>query len=114
MATFDFTPYAVGGATRPDTFSGLNPQFLEALGAMFSAAPPDIQQHLRVMSGYRSPEKQSELWQNALKKYGDPEIADNWVAPPGRSNHNHGEAVDLRFLDPAAQEYVHAHAAARP
>lgn len=110
MATFNWNQFAVGGAQRPDSFSGLDPTFNSALQALFTAAPPEIQQSLRVTSGFRSPEKQAELWQNALNKYGDPEIADNWVAPPGRSNHNHGRAVDLKYLSPAATEWAHANA----
>lgn len=50
---------------------------------------------LWVKSGYRTPERQQQLWADALRRYGDPEIADNWVARPGTSNHEHGWAVDL-------------------
>lgn len=46
-------------------------------------------------SGYRSPETQETLWQNALKKYGSPEAARKWVAPPGSSAHQTGRAIDL-------------------
>ncbi len=107
---FDFGPYAVGGAARPDSFSGLSPEFRASLAKMLLAAPPEIQQALRITSGYRSPERQAELWQGALTKYGSPEAARKWVAPPGRSNHNHGQAVDLKYLSPAATEWAHANA----
>lgn len=102
--------YAVGGASRPDSFSGLSPEFAGSLAAMFQGAPPDIQNVLRISSGYRSPERQGQLWQAALAKYGSEAAARKWVAPPGRSNHNHGQAVDLKFLDPRAQAWVHANA----
>jgi LAS superfamily LD-carboxypeptidase LdcB len=46
-------------------------------------------------SGIRSTGRQTELWNEALAKYGDPEIADNWVARPSTSNHESGLAVDL-------------------
>lgn len=108
---FDWTPYLVGGGTRPDAITGLDPRFNSALAQLFQAAPDNIRQNLRVTSGYRSNEVQKGLWENALKKYGDPEIADNWVARPGKSNHNHGGAVDFKFLDPSAQDWVHKNAA---
>lgn len=102
--------YAVGGATRPDSFSGLRPEFTSALARLFQEAPANVQNGLRVSSGYRSPERQSQLWAEALTKYGSPEAARKWVAPPGRSQHNHGGAVDLKYLDPAAKEWAHANA----
>lgn len=108
---FDWTQFATGGAARPDSFTGMDPRFAGALSQMFAAAPPEVQQSLRVSSGYRSPEKQAELWQGALAKYGSPEAARKWVAPPGRSQHNHGNAADLKYLSPAAQEWAHANAA---
>jgi hypothetical protein len=46
-------------------------------------------------SGYRTPERQVELWEDALARYGDPELADDWVARPGTSMHERGLAVDL-------------------
>lgn len=50
---------------------------------------------LDVVSGVRSTEHQQELWEAALQKYGDPEIADNWVARPGTSQHESGNAIDV-------------------
>lgn len=106
----DWTKFATGGARRPDSFSGMNPDFSAALGSMFAAAPPEIQQQLRVSSGYRSPQRQSELWQQALKKYGSPEAARKWVAPPGNSQHNHGHAADLKYLGADARKWAHENA----
>lgn len=112
MAEYDWTGHLVDGGTRPDAITGLDDAFEASLASMFAAAPPSIQDQLQIMSGYRSPERQAELWEAAVKKYGSPEAARKWVAPPGNSQHNHGNAVDLRFLDPAAQEWVHQNAAA--
>lgn len=95
---------------RPDSFSGLDQGFASALSNMFAAAPPEIAQHLRITSGFRSPERQAQLWQDALQKYGSPERARKWVAPPGRSNHNHGHAADLKYLDPSATTWAHENA----
>lgn len=43
----------------------------------------------RVVSGYRSYAEQAELYRRYLNGTG------NLAAPPGRSNHNHGLAVDM-------------------
>lgn len=48
-----------------------------------------------VVSGRRTTEQQAELWAGAMGRYGDPEIADDWVARPGTSMHERGLAVDL-------------------
>jgi len=90
----DFAPYAVGGATRPDAFSGLDPRFRASVWDLLQAAQADGV-NLRITSAYRSPEVQARLWENALAKYGSPEAARKWVAPPGRSQHNTGMAVDF-------------------
>lgn len=114
MATnpiFDFSGFSVGGAQRPDSFTGMDQGFNTALGGLFAAAPPDIQRQLQVTSGFRSPELQAKLWDQALQKYGSAEEARKWVAPPGRSQHNLGFAADLKFLDPAAKQWVRENAA---
>jgi hypothetical protein len=107
---WEWSPYLVDGGTRPDAITGLNDGFETSLANLFAGAPPEIQQQLRVMSAYRSPERQQQLWNEALVKYGTPEAARKWVAPPGNSQHNHGNAVDLRFLGEDAQKWVHANA----
>lgn len=111
MSTWNWSPFLIGGATRPDALSGMNPGFASSLQNMFSNAPPEIQQHLRMTSGFRSPERQQQLWDEALVKYGSEAEARKWVAPPGRSHHNHGTAADLKYLDPVAQKWAHDNAA---
>lgn len=86
----------------------LDPTFSKNLEAMFRAAPPNIR--TEIFSGYRSPERQQQLWEGALKKYGSPEAARKWVAPPGHSFHNKGFAADLKYLSPDARKWVHANA----
>lgn len=105
----DLAQYLAGGAaTRPDSLSGLNPEFSSALAQLFAAAPKG----LAINSAYRSPELQAQLWDDALAKYGSPEAARKWVAPPGRSQHGHGNAVDLGFSDDAARAWAHENAGA--
>lgn len=109
MAAFDFSPYAQGGAAaRPDSFTGMQDPFQQALARMLQDAPAEVQ--IGITSGYRSPEVQQRLWEEALAKYGSEAEARKWVAPPGKSQHNHGNAADLKFMSPAAQEWVHANA----
>lgn len=110
MADFDWSPYRVGGATRPDALSGMNAQFRAALQGLISSAPNGIREQLQVFSGYRSPTKQAELYNRALEKYGSPQAARQWVAPPNRSQHNKGMAADLKYLSPQAKAWVRENA----
>lgn len=70
---------------------GLHPALGSAVEDLIRASAGRV----RLVSGYRPPERQSALWADAVAKYGDPEVADNWVAPPGHSMHERGLAVDL-------------------
>lgn len=108
----DLASYGVEGGARPDAISGMTPGFSASLSNMIASAPESVRAGLKIGSGYRSTERQAELWADALKKYGSPEAARKWVAPPGNSQHNHGNAADLKFADPAAKQWVHANAAA--
>lgn len=99
-----------GGGQRADAITGLDPDFLAALDQLYQAAPPEMQRRLGIGSGYRSVERQRELW-DASDKSG------KWVARPGHSKHNHGQAVDFygdgRRLDkapPEIREWIHANA----
>ncbi len=74
-----------------DPFEGLAPLFSQQLQALIAASGGRI----RIESGYRSIEQQTRLWNEAVARYGSPEAARKWVAPPGKSNHNHGAAADL-------------------
>jgi hypothetical protein len=103
----------VGGigsdAVAGGKITGLNDNFRSGLGQMIEdakAAGFDID----VNSGFRSVERQQELWDAALKKYGSPEAARKWVAPPGRSMHNYGMAADLGYNTPGAADWAHQNA----
>jgi LAS superfamily LD-carboxypeptidase LdcB len=66
-------------------------QTRSALEKMFRAARDDGIE-LRVISGYRSSEYQSQLFARAVERYGDDQA---WVAVPGQSEHQLGTTVDL-------------------
>lgn len=107
---FNWDLHRSQGGLRDDAISGLDPAFRASLEDMITAAPPGIREGLSVMSGYRSVERQQELW-DASDKTG------KWVARPGHSQHNFGTASDLAWngkrLDEAPQEvqdWVHANA----
>lgn len=113
----DWTRYAIGGATRQDSFTGMQPDMQSRLYAFLQAADAGLGPGLQVYSGYRSPELQGELYQNALAKYGSEAEARKWVAPPGKSRHNTGQAADLKFngvrldqVSPEVQAWVRENA----
>lgn len=74
-----------------DAWTGLNADFRSRLQQLIAASGGKI--HL--VSGYRSEERQAELFRAAVKKYGSEQAARKWVAPPGKSHHNHGIAADM-------------------
>ena len=94
--------YATGNAD----VSGLDATFARQLDQFIAASPG-----ISVYSAYRSPQKQAGLWDAALKKYGSPDVARKWVAPPGRSYHGKGQAADLRFTGEGALSWAHENAA---
>lgn len=73
------------------TGEGLHPLLQTSVDRLLGAAKGAV----TLVSGRRSTERQGELWAEALARYGDPEIADDWVARPGTSMHERGLAVDL-------------------
>lgn len=99
--------YLVAGKD-PSHATGMDKEFSDRLARLLKDAPGS---GVKVKSGYRSTERQAQLYAAALKKYGSPQAARKWVAPPGRSNHNHGVAADLAYASPAVQQWAHANAA---
>lgn len=55
-----------------------------------------------VNGGWRSPEYQDQLFQEAIAEYGSPEEAARWVATAATSSHVSGDAVDIGELDATA------------
>jgi D-alanyl-D-alanine dipeptidase len=80
------------GAARKLLRPAYNAYVALKTAAEHDGIPPRL---LTVVSGYRSVSQQRRLWEEALRKYGSPERARVWVAPPGGSAHNTGRAIDL-------------------
>jgi len=64
---------------------------------------------LQINSAYRSDAEQAVLFREAVQKYGSQSAASKWVAPPGRSNHRIGRALDIN-LGPGVQTWLRANA----
>jgi D-alanyl-D-alanine carboxypeptidase len=79
----------------------LDPDLLDALRRAATDAEADGVK-FRVDSGWRSPEYQQQLLQDAVVKYGSHEEAARWVATPETSAHVSGDAVDIGPVDAAA------------
>ena len=80
-----------GPAGSPTGPPGLHPAMQVSVGRLLEASSGAVY----VVSGLRSSEEQARLWVEAVETYGDPEVADDWVARPGDSMHERGLAVDL-------------------
>eukprot|EP00913_Durusdinium_trenchii_P021275 g19988.t1 len=105
----DLTQYLAGGKDARH-ITGMSSSFEGKLTAMFAALPKELAGQIKINSGYRSEERQQQLWNDALRKYGSVAEARKWVAPPGKSQHNAGNAADLGYGSDAARQWAHANA----
>jgi hypothetical protein len=72
----------------------LDPALLDAVRrASMDAQPEGV--HIYVDSGWRSREYQAQLFRQAVSEYGSEAEAALWVATPGSSAHESGDAVDI-------------------
>ena len=74
--------------------ANLDPGLLDALRRAATDAADEGVEFL-VDSGWRSSKYQQQLLDEAISKYGSEEKAARWVAPPDRSAHVSGDAVDI-------------------
>lgn len=91
------------------SLEGLHPTLMRPRVEAVLADPEAVHLGLYVVSAFRSIIRQQQLWNAALDKYKDPEVADNWVARPGTSNHGpklegYGTAVDFGLPNVKAVE----------
>jgi len=77
----------------------VNKTFMGNVAGMAREYKAKTGKDILITSGYRSKEKQAALYNAAVQKYG-PDQASKWVAPPGRSFHEKGLAVDLNKSNP--------------
>jgi hypothetical protein len=111
-----FTPYAPPGgggggsetapsgggsfgscSLRENAIEGLSPDFQQRVATLILAANMEMGGAMNVYSGYRSIAHQKQLFEAEIAKRGSVEAARVFVAPPGRSMHNFGLAVDLAW-----------------
>ncbi|KQS64511.1 hypothetical protein ASG39_11185 [Rhizobium sp. Leaf371] len=90
--------------------SGMSSAFEGKLEKLLGALPKEMAGQITITSGFRSVERQQQLWQQALAKYGSVAEARKWVAPPGNSQHNKGNAADLGYGSDAARKWTHDNA----
>ncbi len=95
-----------GGVSGARGKSGFDTGFEKSLNRLLK----DFNGQVKVTSGYRSPQRQAQLYAAALKKYGSAAKARKMVAPPGKSNHGRGLAADLGFANAKVRQQVHANA----
>jgi zinc D-Ala-D-Ala carboxypeptidase len=85
----------------PPGVANLDPDLLGALREAATDAAGDGVEFV-VNSGWRSPEHQERLLQEAVAKYGSEEEAARWVATADTSPHVSGDAVDIGPSDATA------------
>src|SRR5688500_18420278 len=96
------------GHARPGP-DGLVPALLGALRrAAIDADHAGLR--LRIVSGRRTAAHQARLFREAIAEHGSAAEAARWVAPPDRSAHVSGDAVDIGPAEAAA--WLSAHGAA--
>lgn len=78
--------------------TGLNPVFLK----MFNDWNASLGNHFSILSGFRSSAQQAELYRRYLNGTG------NLAAPPGRSNHEKGLAIDVSPGTGWAPKYINS------
>lgn len=101
-----------GTTVFDDQYAGvanLKPALVRALRKAATQAAADGVE-LYVESGWRSRRYQEELFREAVSQYGSEEKAAQWVAIPGTSAHETGDAVDVGHSDATA--WLAAHGAA--
>jgi D-alanyl-D-alanine carboxypeptidase len=81
--------------------ANLDPDLLQALREAATNAVDDGIEFY-VNSGWRSPEYQEQLLDEAVSKYGSEKEAARWVATPHTSPHVSGDAVDIGHSDSTA------------
>lgn len=75
-------------------------QLVKQLNARYLVARAAAQKKgydINITSGYRSVDRQSYLFKQAVKKHGSKAEATKWVLPAEKSNHPWGLAIDINY-----------------
>jgi hypothetical protein len=105
-------PLGSGRLSESATVAGrvdfVHPLLLNRFNAAKMAADADGV-NLYITSGYRSRERQGELFAEAVVKYGSESEAAKWVLPPQFSHHPEGLALDINYPgDRAGAQWLEA------
>jgi D-alanyl-D-alanine carboxypeptidase len=92
--------------SRYPGIANLDPDLLRALRQAATRAEKEGIEFF-VTSGWRSRGYQEQLFRQAVSEYGSAEKAAHWVAIPGTSAHESGNAVDLGQSDATAWLFAH-------
>ena len=82
-------------ANVPGQLQDMRADAAAALEEMVAACKEEIGVTLKAVSGYRSYQRQSTIYQNKLDRVGTREKADQFVARPGASEHQLALAMDV-------------------
>lgn len=93
--------------TRPkNVVTGLHPK-VELRFKVARAAAKTEGVHLYIASVFRSYERQTYLFNRAIKRHGSYDEAIKWVAPPEISRHPRGLAMDINYpADPEGAKWL--------
>ena len=95
------TEVSLGAGAIPHSLirpNSLDKQLTYRFKAAQAAAKKDGQK-IYIASGFRSLERQTVLFAQAVRKYGSEIVASKWVAPPLISHHPWGVAIDVNYPD---------------
>ena len=91
-----FTPEDLTEAQVPGQVREMRAEAAAALEEMYAACLEETGCQLISVSGYRSYSKQEKLYRAKLQRVnGKKELAEEYVAPPGASEHHLGLAMDI-------------------
>lgn len=91
-----FTPEDLTEAQVPGQVREMRAEAAAALEEMYTACLEETGYQLISVSGYRSYSKQEKLYRAKLQRVGGKkELAEEYVAPPGASEHHLGLAMDI-------------------
>ena len=91
-----FTPDDLTEAQVPGQVREMRAEAAAALEEMYAACLEETGYQLISVSGYRSYSKQEKLYKAKLQRVnGKKELAEEYVAPPGASEHHLGLAMDI-------------------